>query len=126
MYFHTRESPPTRAHPSTKYDTWLGIHQIHVILSSFWQYELFDSDDLWSEHVYLLYGEPDKGGPQVYVWIGQYCENVDFKKDDVCAKLTRTVVSELKAAMGGWPVGPIHFVRELKEPEEFWDYFVLG
>jgi hypothetical protein len=29
------------------------------------QYELFDSDDLWSEHAYLLYGEPLTAGNQV-------------------------------------------------------------
>ena len=29
------------------------------------QYELFDSDDLWSEHCYLLYGEPLAAGQLV-------------------------------------------------------------
>ena len=29
------------------------------------EYELFDSDDLWSEHAYLLYGEPLAAGQQV-------------------------------------------------------------
>lgn len=29
------------------------------------QYELFDSDDLWSEHCYLLYGEPQAAGQLV-------------------------------------------------------------
>lgn len=76
--------------------------------------------------MYLLYGEPAAGGNQVYIWIGQYTEFAEYANEESCQELARKCASEFKAAMGGWSVGRIAFVRELKEPEEFWDYFVLG
>jgi len=42
------------------------------------EYELFDSDDLWSEHIYLLYGESAPGGNVVYVWIGAASLRIDY------------------------------------------------
>ena len=85
------------------------------------EYQLFDSDDLWSEHCYLLYGEPGKGGNQVFVWIGQDMEGVSDR-----GVFAQKVVEEFQQSMKGWPVGAVTAVVEFKEPEVFWDYFSWG
>jgi len=91
------------------------------------EYELFDSDDLWSEHVYVLYGEKGPGGgAKVYVWIGQYNEYCDYNQNASCKSLAEKAVAEFRQHVGGWSVASISFVKELKETEEFWDYFLLG
>lgn len=53
-------------------------------------------------------------------------EEVDSSSDKVCDAFARKAVSDFKVIKGGWPVGQIIFVRELKEPENFWDYFCWG
>uniref|UniRef100_A0A7S0EZJ1 Uncharacterized protein n=1 Tax=Hanusia phi TaxID=3032 RepID=A0A7S0EZJ1_9CRYP len=93
------------------------------------EYELFDSDDLWSEHAYLLYGEvmgPGQG-PAVFIWIGQFLDECDYLDDDACDRFALKAAREFQIACGGnIPIGPIHVVKELEEEEDFWEYFVLG
>lgn len=92
------------------------------------QYDLFDSDDLWSEHAYLLYGESTAPGqhPSVFVWIGQYFEECNYMDQAECESFAARATRDFQRLFGRVPVGPIYVVKELQEDEDFWEYFVLG
>ena len=93
------------------------------------EYDLFDSDDLWSEHAYLLYGEPLLQGqlPAVFVWVGQYFDECDYDDDLAVDRFVQRAVADFQTTFGGnVPIGSVTVVKELEEEEDFWEYFVLG
>jgi hypothetical protein len=92
------------------------------------EYELFDSDDLWSEHAYLLYGESMAAGqaPSVFVWLGQYFEEADYADGAACQRFALHAAHDFRNAFNSAPIGPVTVVKELEEEEDFWEYFVLG